>query len=163
MANIIDYVEWRGDLNLNKTEFNEIDSLILNRFSYFPLDNLINKNEMVSIKELSERFKKADKKQMRILWKDDADLFPIMGNSKRFGEMLALEYINKIDPEQEKQFSAITVILPDDTLYISYRGTDNTLIGWKEDFNISFKSHIASQISAKKYLENIAKNIHIKK
>ena len=49
MANIIDYVEWRGDLNLNKTEFNEIDSLILNRFSYFPLDNLINKNEMVSI------------------------------------------------------------------------------------------------------------------
>ncbi len=35
MANIIDYVEWRGDLNLNKTEFNEIDSLILNRFSYF--------------------------------------------------------------------------------------------------------------------------------
>lgn len=163
MANIIDYVEWRGDLNLNKTEFNEIDSLILNRFSYFPLDNLINKNEMVSIKELSERFKKADKKQMRILWKDDADLFPIMGNSKRFGEMLALEYINKIDPEQEKQFSAITVILPDDTLYISYRGTDNTLIGWKEDFNISFKSHIASQISAKKYLENIAKKYPYKK
>lgn len=163
MANIIDYVEWRGDLNLNKTEFNEIDSLILNRFSYFPLDNLINKNEMVSIKELSERFKKADKKQMRILCKDDADLFPIMGNSKRFGEMLALEYINKIDPEQEKQFSAITVILPDDTLYISYRGTDNTLIGWKEDFNISFKSHIASQISAKKYLENIAKKYPYKK
>ena len=118
---------------------------------------------MVSIKELSERFKKADKKQMRILWKDDADLFPIMGNSKRFGEMLALEYINKIDPEQEKQFSAITVILPDDTLYISYRGTDNTLIGWKEDFNISFKSHIASQISAKKYLENIAKKYPYKK
>ena len=139
MANIIDYVEWRGDLNLNKTEFNEIDSLILNRFSYFPLDNLINKNEMVSIKELSERFKKADKKQMRILWKDDADLFPIMGNT------------------------AITVILPDDTLYISYRGTDNTLIGWKEDFNISFKSHIASQISAKKYLENIAKKYPYKK
>ena len=100
---------------------------------------------------------------MRILWKDDADLFPIMGNSKRFGEMLALEYINKIDPEQEKQFSAITVILPDDTLYISYRGTDNTLIGWKEDFNISFKSHIASQISAKKYLENIAKKYPYKK
>ena len=70
MANIIDYVEWRGDLNLNKTEFNEIDSLILNRFSYFPLDNLINKNEMVSIKELSERFKKADKKQMTLnLWR----------------------------------------------------------------------------------------------
>ena len=161
MANIIDYVEWRGDLNLNKTEFNEIDSLILNRFSYFPLDNLINKNEMVSIKELSERFKKADKKQMRILWKDDADLFPIMGNSKRFGEMLALEYINKIDPEQEKQFSAITVLMPNDIIYVSYRGTDNTIVGWKEDFNMSFKSHIASQISAKQYLEEIAKELGV--
>lgn len=59
---------------------------------------------MVSIKELSERFKKADKKQMRILWKDDADLFPIMGNSKRFGEMLAYEYINKIDQNKKNNF-----------------------------------------------------------
>jgi len=68
----------------------------------------------------------------------------------------AIEYINKIEPETEKQFSAITVILPDDTIYVSFRGTDNTLIGWKEDFNMILKSHIASQISAKEYLENIA-------
>lgn len=77
--------------------------------------------------------------------------------------MIALEYINKIEPETEKQFSAITVILPDNTIYVSYRGTDNTLIGWKEDFNMSFKSHIASQISAKEYLENIAKKYPNKK
>ena len=77
--------------------------------------------------------------------------------------MIALEYINKIEPETEKQFSAITVILPDNTIYVSYRGTDNTLIGWKEDFNMIFKSHIASQISAKEYLENIAKKYPNKK
>lgn len=156
MANIIDYVKWRGDLELKESKFNEIDSLILNRFSYFPLDNIIKENEIVSIKELSERFKKEDKDKIEILWKDDVDLFPIMGKSKRFGEMIALEYINKIEPEKEKQFSAVTIILPDNTIYISYRGTDNTLIGWKEDFNMSFKSHIESQISAKEYLENIA-------
>ena len=71
--------------------------------------------------------------------------------------MLATKYINKIDAEQEKQFSAITVLMPDGTIYVSYRGTDNTIVGWKEDFNMSFKSHIASQISAKQYLEEIAK------
>lgn len=163
MANIIDYVKWRGDLELKVSEFNEIDSLILNRFSYFPLDSIMKENEIVSIKELSERFEKEDKNKMEILWKDDADLFPIMGKSKRFGEMIALEYINKIEPETEKQFSAITVILPDNTIYLSYRGTDNTLIGWKEDFNMIFKSHIASQISAKEYLENIAKKYPNKK
>ncbi len=163
MANIIDYVKWRGDLKLEDSGFNEIDSLILNRFSYFPLDSIIEANEVVTIKELSKRFEDEDKTKIRILWKDDADLFPIMGRSNRFGEMKALEYINKIEPEIEKQFSAITVILPDDTIYISYRGTDNTLVGWKEDFNMSFKSHIASQIAAKEYLENIAKKYPNKK
>lgn len=163
MANIIDYVKWRGDLELKVSDFNEIDSLILNRFSYFPLDRIVKENEKVSIKELSKRFEKEDKSKMKILWKDDTDLFPIMGKSKRFGEMIALEYINKIEPENEKQFSAITIILPDNTIYVSYRGTDNTLVGWKEDFNMSFKSHIASQISAKEYLENIAKKYPNKK
>jgi len=87
MANIIDYVRWRGDLSLTVSEFNEIDSLILNRFSYFPLDNIIEEDEIVSIKELGQRFEKEDKNKIEILWKDDADLFPIIARSKRFGEM----------------------------------------------------------------------------
>ena len=51
MANIIDYIKWRGDIELKDSKFNEIDSLILNRFSYFPLDNLIGEDEVLSIKE----------------------------------------------------------------------------------------------------------------
>ena len=157
MANIIDYIKWRGDLELKDSKFNEIDSLILNRFSYFPLDNLMGKDEVLSIKELGERFKKEDKNKIDILWEDDAELFPLMAESKRFGEMKTLKYVNQIDEEIEKQFSAVTILFPDDTIYISYRGTDNTLIGWKEDFNMTFKSHIESQISAKEYLKNMAK------
>ena len=157
MANVCDYVRWRGDLTLEQSEFNEIDNLILARFSYFPFDKIIEENEIVTIKELSKRFSEQDVTKLPILWKDDVELFPLMGNSKRFGGMLATKYINKIDAEQEKQFSAITVLMPNDTIYVSYRGTDNTIVGWKEDFNMSFKSHIASQISAKQYLEEIAK------
>lgn len=163
MANVCDYIKWRGDFDLEKSEFNEIDNLILSRFSYFPFDNIIEENEVVTIKKLSERFNKQDINKLPILWKDDVDLFPLMGQSKRFGKMLATKYINKIDVEQEKQFSAITVLMPDDTIFVSYRGTDNTIVGWKEDFNMSFKSHIASQISAKEYLEIIAKEYPDKK
>ena len=163
MANIFDYLQWRGDLTLEKSKFNEIDNLILSRFSYFPFDDIINENEVVTIKELSERFKKADINPAHILWKDDVNLFPEMGNSERFGQMFATKYINKIETEQEKQFSAITILMPDNTIYVSFRGTDNTIVGWKEDFNMSFKSHIASQISAKEYLENIAKEYPDKK
>ena len=157
MANVCDYVRWRGDLTLEQSEFNEIDNLILARFSYFPFDKIMEENEIVTIKELSKRFSEQDVTKLPILWKDDVELFPLMGDSKRFGGMLATKYINKIDAEQEKQFSAITVLMPNDTIYVSYRGTDNTIVGWKEDFNMSFKSHIASQISAKQYLEEIAK------
>ena len=163
MANVCDYVKWRGDLNLEQSEFNEIDNLILSRFSYFPFDNIIKEDEIVTIKELSERFQKQDVSKLPILWKDDVDLFPLMGESKRYGEMYATKYINKIDVEQEKQFSAITILMPDNTIFVSYRGTDNTIVGWKEDLNMSFKSHIASQISAKKYLEMIAKEYPNKK
>ena len=163
MANVFDYLKWRGDLNLEQSKFNEIDNLILSRFSYFPFDNIIKENEVVTIKKLSERFRKTDINPMHILWKDDKEFFPAMGKTERFGNMLATKYINKIETEQEKQFSAITVLMPDDTIYVSFRGTDNTIVGWKEDFNMSFKSHIASQISAKEYLENIAEEFPNKK
>ena len=163
MANVCDYAKWRGDLSLEQSKFNEIDNLILSRFSYFPFDKIIKENEVVTIKELSERFKKQDISQLPILWKDDEELFPLMGKSERYGEMYATKYINKIDVEQEKQFSAITVLMPDNTIFVSYRGTDNTIVGWKEDLNMSFKSHIASQISAKKYLESIAEEYPDKK
>lgn len=156
MANIFDYIQWRGDLSLSKDEFNEIDNLILSRFSYFPFDEIIKENEVITIKELSERFSEKDKSKMPILWADDLNLFPAMGLSKRFGEMKATRYVNKIDAEQEKQFSAITILMPDDTIYVSYRGTDNTVVGWKEDLNMTFKSHIPAQIDAVNYLEQIA-------
>lgn len=61
MANIIDYIKWRGDLTLKVSKFNEIDSLILNRFSYFPLDNIIKENEKVTIEELSKRYQENSK------------------------------------------------------------------------------------------------------
>ena len=156
MSNILDYIKWRGDLTIQNDPFNEIDSLILSRFSYLPFDGIIKENEVVTIRELNERFQKQDKNDINILWDDDINLFPLMGNSKRFGEMKATKYSNKLNVEEELQFSAITILVPDDTIFISYRGTDNTIVGWKEDFNMGFKSHVGAQIDSVKYLEEIA-------
>lgn len=155
----MDYIQWRGDLSILQDEFNEIDSLILSRFSYFPLDEIIEENEIVTIQELSKRFQEKDRSNLAILWEDDVDLFPLMGQSKRFGEMKVSRYVNKISEEEEKQFSAVTIQIPDDTIFISYRGTDNTIIGWKEDFNMSFQNHVASQLDAVKYLEEVAEQL----
>lgn len=156
MANIFDYIDWR-DISLEKVEFNEIDNLILARVSYFPFDSLINKGEIITLSEAYRRYMEIGGKG-KILIEQDIELFPRLANSIRFGNVKLYNYINKIDPKKDKQFSAITMYLPDDTVYVSYRGTDNTLVGWKEDFNMSFSDYIESQIDAKDYLNSVSLN-----
>lgn len=155
MPNIFDYMNWR-DISFKKVKFNEIDNLILARLSYFPFDGVISKNEEITLKEAYERTKVIGTTG-RTLQAEDIDLYPVLANSKRFGNCKLTNFINKIEPEIEKQFSAITIILPDDTIYVSYRGTDNTIIGWKEDFNMSFSELVPSQIDSVKYLNEVSK------
>ncbi len=157
MPNIFDYMKWR-DLPLKKVEFNEIDNLILSRVSYFPFDELIKDEEKITLKEAYDRYKKINKKkEITFLQKEDKDLFKILANSVRFSDIFISDYVNKINIEEEKQFSAITIFLQDDNIYVSYRGTDNTVIGWKEDLNMSFSNLVRSQVEAVNYLDNIAK------
>lgn len=157
MSNLIDYIKWRGDLSLEEFKFNEVDNLALTRLSYFPLESLMKEEEEISIKELAERFKKKNINEMKILWPDDKDLIVLMGESERFGKIKITKFIHIFDKGAEEQFAAITAFLPDNIIYVSYRGTDCSIVGWKEDFNLSFKSDIGSQISAKKYLNEIGK------
>lgn len=76
--------------------------------------------------------------------------------SPRFMSLEVGYYINDVSSHFEKQFSAVTFFLPDGSAYAAFRGTDNTLAGWKEDFNLSFMEEVPSQISARTYLEDIA-------
>lgn len=159
MLNILDYIKETGDITFEKSEFNEVDNLILARLSYFPLESIMTENETLTIKELYKRFKKKNKDELDIIWKADEELFPLIGESERFGELIVTKFSYVFDKETEEQFAAITVFLPDDTIYISYRGTDMSFVGWKEDFKLSYKNEIEAQLSGKKYLEEVAKEI----
>lgn len=76
--------------------------------------------------------------------------------SPRFMDLKVGYYANEVSNHFEKQFAAITFFLPENAAYVAFRGTDNTLAGWKEDFNITFMEEVPSQISARTYLEDIA-------
>ena len=155
MANVFDYIDWR-DIEISKVEFNEIDAAILARFSYFPLEYLNLENEHMTIKDVYKKYKKAEKKGIAIM-KNDTKFFPILAGSKRFGNLVVSHFIKKIDTKIEKQFCALVVELPDNSICISYEGTDNTLIGWKEDFNMSYNVEVPAQIESVNYLNKIAK------
>ena len=143
MGNIMDYISWRGDLTFAQSPFNEVDNLILACFSYVNLDRIpaVTRQKGIELKKLVKEFKKlhtikeleADKSFIRLA----PFMMFEMAESVRFGNCVIRNYVNEIVTEAEQQFSAVEIVLDDGTSYISFRGTDDTIIGWKEDFNVS--------------------------
>ena len=154
MANINDYLDWRGDIAISSDyEFNEVDSIILARFSYLLFDK-IDLKENETIESISKKMKKFPNEDFN--YNGDKDLITKLGESKRFKSMKVSDYVKNNNFEAEEQFSAITVHLSDNEMYLSFLGTDGSIIGWKEDFNMSFMENIPAQISGKKYTEIVA-------
>ena len=154
MSNIIDYIKWRRDLSFSQAPINEIDNIILARFSYLPF-KYIELNDMETIESISNKMKDFDIE--RFLWDDDKEFIQILGQANRYKNLKTLNYVEIFDGAAEKQFAAITIMLPNKISYISFRGTDSSLVGWKEDFNMGFMENVPSQKEAVNYLNNIAK------
>jgi len=152
MSNIIDYLNWRGDLEFKSNFINEVDAIILARFSYLPFKYIdIEKSD--TIENISNKMKDLDLK--KFIWKQDKEFINKLGQTKRYKDLLVTDYKEVLDLEAEKQFAAVTIWLPKGYKYISFRGTDMSLVGWKEDFNMSFMQNIPSQLEAVKYLNDI--------
>jgi hypothetical protein len=158
MPDIYDYMAWRGDLAIGQDGFNEVDNLVLSAFSYVPLEGIVpgDFGSGITIGEAARQFA-----ENRALWKllrmrADKRLFEEIGRCPRFAQLPLHCYRNTISEREEKQFSAVCVEPGDGSLFVSYRGTDNTLVGWKEDFNISFMRRIPAQADAVAYLEEAA-------
>ena len=161
MSNINDYLLWRGDFPIIKeAKFNEIDSMILARFSYLLFDRIV-MLEQETIESISEKMRDFENDEFN--YNGDKALITNLGNSLRFKNMIVTDYIKSNDKKTEQQFSAITIHLSDKVMYLSFLGTDKTILGWKEDFNMSFMKNVPSQIEGLKYLEEISKKYPNKK
>lgn len=158
MGNIISYLEEKGNHSFEELPFNEVDSLILSQLSYldFQYINLPKNNFKISFSELNGADGDVLAKNT-FFAKQNQILFNYVCNSRRFGTVKLGYYINNHDFENEKQFSAITFKLKKNLYYIAYRGTDESIVGWKEDFNLSFLQNIPAQKDAVSYYEKLSK------
>ena len=120
MANMLDYLKWRGDLSLEQDGLNEIDNLILTRFSYLPFSKLMKEGEKLKIRTVYERYEISNIKRDSFLLKDDIPFFRAVANSNRFGNLVILKYENKISLKLEEQFAVVTILLPKDTAFVSF-------------------------------------------
>lgn len=158
MADLFDYLYWRGDLAVQNDPFNEIDALILARLSYAPFDRigLDSESGSVCLGDAAAKLLEYPGIEKAALQQEDLKLWQKLASSARFAPMLLQNYVSEIDPSDEKQFAAVTIRPEGAGTVIAYRGTDNTLVGWKENFNMTFLFPVPAQQSALTYLEKTA-------
>lgn len=154
--NTISYLKEYGHLTFQEKEFNLVDSLILCQLSYFKLDTIVGGLEEgkrpVFIKSLRRH------PQYEHLYGDTRfeeqyrAFYVALYNSPRFRDISMNYFMDILDDDMEMQFSAVTFFMGD-WIYIAYRGTDESIVGWKEDFNMAFMSPIPTQVAALRYLE----------
>lgn len=169
---MLDYIDWRGDLTFETDAFNEVDNFIFCMLSYVDFNRIYdsyNPDVKISIKDAAEVFVKThDQKSLKALgviipWENIRKMLYKMGKSQRFSPVQVSDFTNEIDYEREMQFCAMTFHLNADEMLVCFRGTDETLIAWKEDFRLSYLSEIPAQKRASEYLLQIAEKYPDKK
>ena len=145
MANMHDYLRWRGDLSFAERPFNDADNVILATFSYLDFTGIVPSEasgRSVSLKSACHKLIESCggdvAASVRSLAKVDTRYVELIADSKRFGDAQLSAYADMTDESRALQFAAVTIELPKAGTYVSFRGTDSTLVGWREDFMLSF-------------------------
>ena len=168
MPNVFDYLEWRGDLTFEETPVNEVDNLIFCLLSYVDLDGIVpdgivpedpKKGRVTLRRAAADYFFTHDDRSDRplglIVPADILTLFRRMAHFRRFRDLELTGYVNAVSEEREMQFSALTIRLPREQIFVAFRGTDDTIVGWREDFNLSHMEEVPSQRMAADYLNRL--------
>ena len=156
MADIMDYIDWRGDIGFDEVHVNEVDGLIFSQLIYVQMKPYMPdaKKSYLTIKQLSSLYcadhSDDEIEQMPNLFRHSARLLQKLAHSRRYADCILRYYIYDISEKEESQFSAVTIELPDGTYFISYSGTDISVVGWKENFNLSYLDETPGQNKAKK-------------
>ena len=153
MANLIDYMGWRGEFSFDLSPWNDVDALAMANLCYLNFRDLDNEQGLT----IAEA-KRLELVQNTLIanFEGRKNQFEVMADSCRFGGIRMHHFIAVTDEKQELQFSATCYDIPDGTLCIGFRGTDGTLVGWREDFNMSWQSSVPAQEAAVFYLKKAA-------
>ena len=155
MPNIIDYLTWRGDVPFSCAPFNDVDNLVLSQFSYIQLEKAGAPCDGMTIRDIASLLEAQPDAFGFIDARNSQEMLKTMASGDRFGGIPVRGYSSETDEERELQFAGMSFLLPDGTVYVAFRGTDNTLVGWKEDFNMAFSCPVPAQTEALRYLKAV--------
>lgn len=161
MANLIDYVRWRGDIPFEQVPLNAVDALVLSYLAYMPFDGLVEasfEGEGVVLADAAQKLLDVGVTSTCMIdsEREDCWLLEAVRDSERFGTMRVIGFEEQYDEEKEEQFAAVTFVPPVGPVFVAFRGTDSTVVGWKEDFNMSFEREVPAQRAAVAYTADAA-------
>lgn len=155
MATYLDYLAWRGDLTMKERPFNKVDNLILAELVYYHFERVMTDANRTALTLRGVWARHQVLEQPDKYWNNDpTHLLEPCCTSQRFGDVLVTDFVDQVDTERGIQFAAATFHLPDGTRYIAFRGTDSSIVGWKEDFDLTYMEETPAQSEAVRYLSN---------
>lgn len=164
MANIFDYLEWRCDVPFGVDPFNEVDNLVLAELIYTDFKGIVPMDgRAVSLREACDAFFLGHTREEILASKSFTAKAPLlmekMLEGERFRDVRLCWYLDDTDTAQETQLAAVTFLLPDESAYVAFRGTDGTLVGWREDANLSFQHETEGQRRGARYLDWVGRQL----
>lgn len=160
MKNMLDYIKEFGHVSFEERAFSEIDALVLTELEYLPLEKIVpsdeNGEKFVTVKEIAEYMQEYkqelfDENPMMIT-QERHEVSQVIADAPRFQSLKFFGVVSVWDKDTTKQFAAVTVEVEPSVRLVIFRGTDDTLIGWKEDFLMTYSPLVAAQTDAKEYL-----------
>ena len=163
MPGILDYLKWRGDISFEASPFNEVDNLIFSQLCFINFSNIVSESQEefiplhMAVRKALAKLGPKSKKLGFMIPEDIINLAQLLAITPRYRDILLCGFTSQTDKCIEVQFAALTAIISKKHIVVTYRGTDDTLVGWKEDFNMSLLDNIPSQKLSLEYLEFAAK------
>jgi hypothetical protein len=157
MANLFDYMDWRGDLSFLTSPLNEADCYIISKIGCPNLRGIVPYDEReAALSHAVDDYRalvENDKSSLGLATSPQVlESFYRLPSLSRFRPLMLSGYRRIEDPDNTEQFSALTVRLPDGTRCVTFRGTDDNLFAWKENFLMSVEDTVPAQEDALRYL-----------
>ena len=158
MDGMKDYLKWRGDISFLQVPVTPVDGLIFSAISYVDFRGFVPEEPtgFVPLGEVIERLLEEEDLSEKVRVKQDIALMKAALETLRFTQCKIGFYREELMLEEEGQFAAVTFLLPDGSAFLTFRGTDKSVVGWKEDLNMGFCDEIPAQKYALEYLQEYA-------
>ena len=155
MAVTKDYLYWRGDVPFSVAPVTEADEFLVSMICMLDLRHVVPEDgTYISIRRALELYLANGGDLLLGALTSDviAPMVISLQKADRFADVMLSGYRIHISPAENEQFSALTVRLPGGKHYVTFRGTDDTIVGWKENFMLTVQDEVPAQHDAADYL-----------